>query len=209
VLVTVRELSAYMDRELTNRQQDAAEIVIDGIHSEMEAFLGRPIGVQSFNETFVVPDDNYWANSDGLYYDRALDGANSVMQVLSPPYQIHLGHAPVVSVETVTLYPISTTSPYSSPQVLDEGVRYIVRKWGIDVFAVWSGDKVQVEYEAGIPVNPYIKQVALRAAAREMQNMTDDVVGLKDFQNRQATIQEIGLTEAEKRGLDKFRRKQI
>ena len=55
----------------------------------------------------------------------------------------------------------------------------------------------------------YIKQVALRAAAREMQNMTDDVVGLKDFQNRQATIQEIGLTEAEKRGLDKFRRKQI
>lgn len=209
MLVTVRELSAYMDRELTNRQQDAAELVIDGIHAEIEAYLRRPIGVREFTETITVPDDNYWANSDGLYYDRSLDAANSVLQRLSPPYQMHFANAPVVAINSVTLYPISSTAPYSSPMVLDDGVRYITRKWGIEVFAVWSGDRIVVEYEAGIPVNPHIKQIALRAAAREMQNMTDDVVGLKDFQNRQATIQEIGLTQAEKMGMDKYRRKQI
>jgi hypothetical protein len=49
----------------------------------------------------------------------------------------------------------------------------------------------------------------LRAAAREMQNMTDDVVGLKDFQNRAATIAEIGLTQTEKQGLDRLRRKKV
>lgn len=209
MLVTVRELSAYMDRELTNRQQDAAEIVINGIHSEIEAFLRRPVGVRSFTETVVIPDDNYWANTDGLYYDRSLDAANSVVQKLTPPYQIHLVNTPVVSVESVTLYPISLSSPYATSQVLEEGVRYIARRWGVDVYAVWAGDKVEVEYTAGIEANPYIKQVAIRAAAREMQNMTDDVVGLKDFQNRQATIQEIGLTDAEKRGLDKFKHKRI
>ena len=209
MLVTVRELSAYMDRELTNRQQDAAELVIDGIHAEIEAFLGRPVGVREFTETIIVPDDNYWANSDGLYYDRSLDAANSVLQTLSPPYQVHLENSPVTTISSVKLYPISSTAPYSTEMVLDEGVRYISRKWGLEVFAVWSGDKIVVEYEAGIPVNPHIKQIALRAAAREMQNMTDDVVGLKDFQNRQATIQEIGLTQAEKMGMDKYRRKQI
>jgi hypothetical protein len=51
--------------------------------------------------------------------------------------------------------------------------------------------------------------VILRAAAREMQNMTDDVVGLKDFQNRQATIADIGLTDAERRALRNFKRRNI
>lgn len=207
--ITVRELSSYMDRDLTNRQQDSATIVINGIHAEIESFLGRPIGVRSFTETFIVPDDNYWASSENVYSDTALDTTNSIVRTLSPPYTYHTDQAPIVSVTSVTLYQISSTTPYSTAIVLQEGNRYINRKWGIDVFQVWSGDKVTIVYTAGIVANNHIKQVALRACAREMQNMTDDVVGLKDFQNRQATIQEIGITDAEKRGLDRYRRKQI
>ena len=40
-----------------------------------------------------------------------------------------------------------------------------------------------------------------------MQNMTDDVLGLKDFQNRGATIADIGLTDADRKALRRLRRK--
>jgi len=43
-----------MDISLTNRQEDAAELVLEGLQSELEMFLGRPIEVQTFTEDHVI-----------------------------------------------------------------------------------------------------------------------------------------------------------
>ena len=42
-LVTVSELKTYMDISFSNRQEDAAQFVIDGLQSELETYLRRPI----------------------------------------------------------------------------------------------------------------------------------------------------------------------
>ena len=42
-LVTPADLKTYMDISLTNRQLDAAELVLAGLQSEMEMYLRRPI----------------------------------------------------------------------------------------------------------------------------------------------------------------------
>ena len=208
MLVSVRELTAYMDRSLTNRQQDAAELVLAGAQAEVETFLGRPAEVDEFVYTYVIPEDNLWVNTESYFYDRTLDTANSIVPVLRPPFQLHLPNAPIVDVESVFVYAFNGAEG-TPPLELQPNDHYLVRKWGLDIYSVWSGDKIVITYSAGMAPNAHVKQVILRMAAREMQNMTDDVVGLKDFQNRAATIAEVGLTEAEKRNLDPLRRKQI
>jgi hypothetical protein len=50
LLVSLSELRSYMDISLTNRQQDAAELVLAGLQSELEAYLRRPVQVETFNE---------------------------------------------------------------------------------------------------------------------------------------------------------------
>lgn len=207
MLVTVRELAAYMDRQLTNRQQDAAELVLAGIQAEIEAYINRPVEVREFTETHIVPEDTLYINTEAYFYDRSLDTTNANIRVLMPTYTIHLANAPITSVTEVVLYPFGYPTP--SPVTFNEGQQYLVRKYGLDLYSVWAGDKIEVTYEAGIAENAYIKQVLIRAASREMQNMTDDVVGLKDFQNRGATVADIGLMPGEKAGLDRFRRKKV
>ena len=52
-LVTVSDLKTYMDISFSNRQEDAAQFVIDGLQSELETYLRRPIEIASFVETQV------------------------------------------------------------------------------------------------------------------------------------------------------------
>ena len=54
MLVTQADLINYMDVKFTLRQQDAAEMILAGLQSEMETFLDRPIEVQEFEEQHVV-----------------------------------------------------------------------------------------------------------------------------------------------------------
>ena len=56
MLVTQTELERYMDIKFSNRQSHAATYVLEGLQSEMETILRRPVEVQSFN-----------ANDYGLY----------------------------------------------------------------------------------------------------------------------------------------------
>ncbi len=44
MLVSVQDLVTYMDISLSLRQQDAADIVLSGLQSELEAYLRRPEG---------------------------------------------------------------------------------------------------------------------------------------------------------------------
>ena len=48
MLVTVSELQKYMDIRFSNRQEEAAEYVLEGLQSELEAYLRRPVEVDTF-----------------------------------------------------------------------------------------------------------------------------------------------------------------
>jgi hypothetical protein len=206
MLVTVSELSDYMDRTLDNRQQDNAELVIAGVQAEVETELGRPVEVREFYEEHTVPENFHNMQMDSFFYDRSLDFSNSMHTMTSKPLMLSLDQTPVVSVSEVILTPFSDTL---SPLTLVEGTHFIGHRWGLDIWTVARNDKISVTYTAGIVDNGYLKLLILRAAAREMQNMTDDVLGLKDFQNRQATIAEIGLTQNERASLRALKRKRI
>jgi hypothetical protein len=203
VIVSVAELADYMDRTLTNRQEDNAALVIAGVQAEVEAELNRPVEVRQFNEDYYV-DDTYtpiWASS--YFYDRTLDRADSMARFVMPPFMLSFRNAPVVSVDSVVIFPVGDATGHT----LVDGTHYAVRRWGLDIWACGRNDRLNVTYTAGLADNAIVKLVVLRAAAREMQNMTDDVLGLKDFQNRAATVAEIGLTDADRKTLRRFKRK--
>lgn len=204
MLASVAELAAYMDRSLTNRQEDNAALVLAGVQAEVEAELNRPVEVREFTEDYVVEDTYTPIWSSSYFYDRTLDRADGLSRYVMPPYMLSLRNSPVVSVTEVVLTPMGNPA---GAFTLVEGTHYVVRRWGMDVFACGRNDLLTVTYEAGLADNAVIKQVILRAAAREMQNMTDDVLGLKDFQNRSATVAEIGLTDADRKTLRRFKRK--
>ena len=204
MLVSVAELAAYMDRSLTNRQEDNAATVLQGVQAEVEVELNRPVEVREFVEDYIVEDTYSPIWSSSYFYDRTLDRADGLSRYVMPPYMLSLRNSPVVSVQSVVLIPMGNPA---GTFTLVNGTHYVVRRWGLDVFAAGRNDTLTVTYTAGLPENNLVRQVILRAAAREMQNMTDDVLGLKDFQNRGATVADIGLTDADRKALRRLRRK--
>ena len=58
MLVTISDLSKYMDIRFSNRQEEAAEFVLEGLQSELESYLRRPIEQQEFTETHIM-DSNF------------------------------------------------------------------------------------------------------------------------------------------------------
>ena len=204
MLVSVAELAAYMDRSLTNRQEDNATTVLQGVQAEVEVELNRPVEVREFVEDYIVEDTYSPIWSSSYFYDRTLDRADGLSRYVMPPYMLSLRNSPVVSVQSVVLIPMANPA---GTFTLVNGTHYVVRRWGLDVFAAGRNDTLTVTYTAGLPENNLVRQVILRAAAREMQNMTDDVLGLKDFQNRGATVADIGLTDADRKALRRLRRK--
>lgn len=208
MLVTVSELADYMDQRFTNRQADSAEIVLAGVQSEVEIWIRRPVESQEFVEIYHVPEDYLVISAEAHFYDRSLDRSyNGLNNLIAPPFQLHLRNTPVVDVSRVR----KKGRVETSFSVMPPNTSWKFTRWGLELFNVLAFDTLEVTYTAGLDGEniPYIRQVILRAAAREMQNMVDDVVGLKDLNARQITIKEIGLTEAEKMMLKRLKRKQI
>jgi hypothetical protein len=56
---------------------------------------------------------------------------------------------------------------------------------------------------------PALKLIILRAASREMQNMHDDVVGLKDLETRNVAPLQTGFLESELMTLKRYRKNRI
>lgn len=208
MLVTVSELADYMDQRFTNRQSDSAETILEGIQSEIETFLRRPIEVQEFVEEYFVPEDYLVISSEAYFYDRSLDRTyNGLLNLVAPPYLLHLKNTPVAEVTQVRVKARTEVDFTVQPP----RTQWKYTKFGVELFNVMPFDTVEVTYTAGLDGSgiPYFRQVILRAAAREMQNMVDDVMGLKDLSARQITIKEIGLTDAEQRMLRRWKRKQV
>jgi hypothetical protein len=294
MLVTVQDLVTYMDISLSLRQQDAADIVLSGLQSELEAYLSRPIEVQEFIEEYKVPSNHLATPMSSFFYQNSLESSfytangnsnQSSMNYAMPPETVYLRNSPVVKVHSVQIQNQWTTPTYLGEAVTREatvtnavksgvkitytannhkftvgqyvtvtgitpseynvvnekiiesttntfivevsagsigayssggfakaiGSNYSVRRYGIDIFNIVADDTITVTYEAGLNGDsiPMFKLLILRAATREMQNMHDDVVGIKDLESRNVAPLETGFSERELLSVKKYKRVQV
>ncbi len=288
MLVSINDLITYMDISFTLRQQDAAEMVLSGLQSEMEAFLRRPVEVDEFTETHVVPSSFQGVPATSFFYDNSLDTTGTTMNYIQPSVMISLRNTPVVSVSKVMIknlsetgmllgdtirrqasisntsyaankvtYTTSTAHKFTVGQFVvvsgivptalnvpgrqilevtnttfvvdgftsNPGARvsggtasatgndYTVQRYGVELYRGFPNDVVEITYTGGLNGDAeslkLFKLFILRAATREMQNMHDDVVGVKDLNPRNVAPLETGFTEKELLALRRYRRRRI
>jgi hypothetical protein len=91
------------------------------------------------------------------------------------------------------------------------GNDYVVHRYGLEMYRGFPNDIVEVTYTGGLDGDAIsmFKLFILRAATREMQNMHDDVVGIKDLNPRNVAPLETGFTERELLALRRWRRRRI
>jgi hypothetical protein len=272
-----------MDISFSLRQQDAAEMVLMGLQSELEAFLRRPIEVDEFVETHVIPSYFQGVPATSFFYDHSLDTTGTTINYIQPSVMISLRNTPVGSVSQVKIKNLSETgmllgeaiqrkatvtnashsaglctytaanhkftvgqfvvvkdcSPsgwdvpgkqivavtsntftisgddagtfVSGGEATATGNDYIVQRYGLEMYRGFPNDVVEVTYTGGLDgENLHLfKLFILRAATREMQNMHDDVVGVKDLNPRNVAPLETGFTEKELLALRRYRRRRI
>jgi len=214
MLVTKSDLVTYMDVKFTLRQQDAADLILAGLQSELESFLRRPIEVTEFTEeyriesmfngipmgTFISTGSNYY--NDSFQNSSPVDSTTYA----EPPNTIYVRNSPIVSVSEVKVKPLN-----ADERILVEEQDYVVRRFGIEYFYGQDGDLVTITYDAGLDGTqiPLFKLLILRAASREMQNMHDDVVGLKDLNTRNTGPLITGFLDTELASVRKYRRTRI
>lgn len=207
MLVSVDELIKYMDIKFTTRQEDAAGYVLEGLQHELETFLRRPIEVLEREEVHVVQGTMIGMPTSSFFYDASLDTTlNTGFFMVQPPVTVYLRNTPVVSVDEVIL-----TNPSGTVTVQEEGRDFVVQRYGIDLFRAYPNDKVTVTYAGGLDGEAItmFRLMILRAATREMQNMHDDVVGIKDLNTRNVAPLQTGFLDSELRTLKRYKRMMI
>ena len=82
----------------------------------------------------------------------------------------------------------------SSGLAVATGNDYRVMRYGLELYRGLPNDVVSVTYTGGLDGDniSMFKLMILRAATREMQNMHDDVVGIKDIETRNVAPLETG-----------------
>jgi hypothetical protein len=288
MLVTVSELQTYMDIRFTQRQLDAAELVLEGLQSEMEAYLRRPIQEQEFTEQHVVPSYFQGVPATSFFYDASLDSTGDTLNYIQPSIVLSMRNTPISSVKRVSISNLSQTavnlaeakmrvatitgaqqigdvvkfsaehdftvgqrvtiqnmnpSGYniSAREIIDvlvesnvkkfvvdgfpevittfisggtataTGNDYTVQRYGVELYRGFPNDIVEVVYTGGLDGEEIkmFKLFILRAATREMQNMHDDTVGVKDLTTRNVAPMETGFSERELLALRRWRRRRI
>ena len=213
-LVTKADVTKYMDITLTPLQEDTADTIIAGLQSELETYLGRPVEVNTYtDEVHVMGSDHVGVPMGSFFYNTdSSDSSSGAWPTIStftdPPETVYLRNSPIVTVTSVKRRGASATA---TEDTLVEYTNYIVRRYGIDVYGSLPNDKITVTYTAGlVGANiPVLKLMILRAVAREMQNMHDDVVGIKDLAPRETTLAEIGFLEKELLAIKRYRRVRV
>lgn len=214
MLATISDIKKYMDISLTARQEDAAEMILAGLQSELEAFLKRPIEVSEFTEEHRlspthtgVPMGTFLTTYDNTY-NAGFEASPLVDQTTwaSPPPAIYFKNTPIVSISEVKVKPL-----FGEEKILEIEKDYVTRSYGIDYYYGYADDLVTVTYEAGLDGAsiPVFKLMILRAASREMQNMHDDVVGVKDLNTRNTGPLVTGFLDSELASLRKYRRVRV
>lgn len=283
MLVSIADLKTYMDISLTARQEDAAEMIIAGIQSEVEAFLGRPVEQEEFVEEHVIPSYFQGVPATSFFYDSSLDSTGNGMNYIQPSQVISLRNTPVASVKSVSLRNLaerevflaeammrtanitgatisgqnvvysanndftvgqriitqgivpstlntsfgeiiaatpttftvrneSASGAYSSGgTATTTGNDYVVHRYGVELYRGFPNDRVRIIYTGGLDGDAIklLKLTILRAATREMQNMHDDVVGVKDLNPRGVSVTDVGLTDRELAAIRNYKRRRI
>lgn len=208
MLATITELERYMDIKFNNRQQHAAEYVLEGLQSELESYLRRPVEVGNFTETYRVESTNVGIPTSSFFYDTTIGTDEKPQTFLQPPYTVYLRNSPVTSVSSLT---VTAPTPGATAETLVNNQDYIVRRYGIDVYRTFANDLITVTYSAGLAGDgiKHFKLLILRAASREMQNMHDDVVGIKDLETRNVGPLVTGFTPEELNSVRRWRRVRV
>lgn len=200
-----------MDISLTARQEDAAEMILAGLQSELESYLRRPIEVQEFTEEHRlnashtgIPMGTFLTANDNSYnYSFDSSPRNDMTTWASPPPAVYFKNTPIVSITEVKVKPI-----FGTEKTLEAETDYVTRPYGIDYYYGYADDLITVTYEAGLDGAsiPVLKLLILRAASREMQNMHDDVVSVKDLNTRNVGPLVTGFLDTELASVRKYRR---
>jgi len=254
--------------------------------NDLEAFLRRPVEVDEFTETHIIPSYFQGVPATSFFYDSSLDTTGNVLNYIQPSVVLSLRNTPVVSISQVRIkslgeagtnlgealkreaaitaaartgtsvtytaaahkftigqrvsvenmapsgYNVSgkeitavTTNSFtvgdmsSSLGVTTDatgtatavGNDYTVQRYGLEMYRGFPNDVVEVTYTGGLDGEnlSLFKLFILRAATREMQNMHDDVVGVKDLNPRNVAPLETGFTEKELLALRRYRRRRI
>jgi len=207
MLVSVADLVKYMDIRFSNRQEEAAEFVLEGLQSELEGYLRRPVEPTEFVETYVVDSTDTGVPASSFFYNESLDTTLNTINYLLPANTIYVRNSPIIDVESVVI----RQQNQQTGTVQEKGRDYVVRRYGIDVFRSFANDEVTITYTAGLDGTAIkmFKLMILRAATREMQNMHDDVVGIKDLETRNVAPLETGFLEKELNSVKRWRRVRI
>jgi len=207
MLVSVADLTKYMDIRFSNRQEEAAEFVLEGLQSELEGYLRRPVEPTEFTETYIMDSNYVGVPTSSFFYNESLDTTFNTVSYFSPPTTVYLRNSPVISVDLLVVRP--QTESTGTSQV--EGRDFTIRRYGVDVYRAFANDEVTITYTAGLDGSAIkvFKLMILRAATREMQNMHDDVVGVKDLETRNVAPMEVGFLEKELLAVKRWRRIRI
>ena len=209
-LATVADLKKYMDITFSNTQEEAAQMILTGLEADLEHYIGRPVTAASFSETYVAEANYTGSSAYSFFYDYNIDRTlTTVTDVTKPPYVVYTRQTPIVSVASVTVQ--GQTDSSATTQTV--GNDYVVRRYGIDMFRVNDNDKIVINYTAGLESTAdntsALKLVILRAASREVQNLHDDVVGMKDLTTRNVAPVETGFTPEELNSVKRWRRVRV
>ena len=209
-LATVADLKKYMDITFSNTQEEAAQMILTGLEADLEHYIGRPVTAASFSETYVAEANYTGSSAYSFFYDYNIDRTlTTVTDVTKPPYVVYTRQTPIVSVASVTVQ--GQTDSSATTQTV--GNDYVVRRYGIDMFRVNDNDKIVINYTAGLDSTAdntsALKLVILRAASREVQNLHDDLVCMKDLTTRNVAPVETGFTPEELNSVKRWRRVRV
>jgi len=287
MLVSISDLSMYMDVRFSIRQEEAAAFILEGLQSELEGYLRRPVELTDFVETYVLESNFVGVPMSSFFSNETSTSDDSIGTVTyaQPPQTIYIRNSPVVSVQKVAVSSLTetgrvlgeavrrtanitsvtvagttvtytaanhgftvgqnikvsglstaalnlssnvissvTTTTFTVTQtgltagtfartgtVVAVGNDYTVRRYGIDFYRGFANDVVTISYKAGLAGDgiKVFRLMILRAATREMQNMHDDVVGIKDLETRNVASLETGFLEKELAAVKRWRRSRV
>ncbi len=284
MLVSLSEVKTYMDISLTQRQQDAVEMILLGLESELEAFLGRPVSQEEVTEEHVIPSYFQGVPATSFFYDHSLDSTETGLNYIQPSQIIYARNSPITNVRQVTIKNLASvpvnlaeamqrkatitsasvngssvvftadneftigqrvTVSNITPSTLQISAReitavtpttftvgdaagangsyvsgglatatgndYTVHRYGVELYRGFPNDVVSITYTGGLDGSAIkmFKLMILRAASREVQNMHDDVVGLKDLNTRNVAPLETGFLEKELMAMKSYKRRRI
>jgi len=215
LLVSIADVKNYMDITLTPRQEDAVTLVLEGLQSELQTYLNRPVMLSNFvdeeyrlDSTHVgVPMGTFLSTNENTYNSSFYESGRSVnvSSWAEPPPAIYLRNTPIKQITQIKLKPA-----FGNERTLQPEVDYVKRSYGFDYFYGHADDLLKVTYTAGLDGAsiPLLKLTILRAASREVQNLHDDVVSVKDLTTRNVAPLVTGFLDTELaslRALRKFR----